>query len=66
MDKLQELTQKLYNEGLSKGKEEGEAILAKAQAEAAAIVKKAQEEAQAILSQAQKKPRTTKSRWKET
>ncbi len=54
MDKLQELTQKLYNEGLSKGKEEGEAILAKAQAEAAAIVKKAQEEAQAILSQAQK------------
>ena len=46
MDKLQELTQKLYNEGLSKGKEEGEAILAKAQAEAAAIVKKAQEEAQ--------------------
>lgn len=54
MDKLQELTQKLYNEGLSKGKEEGEAILAKAQAEAAAIVKKAQEKAQAILSQAQK------------
>ncbi len=54
MDKLQELTQKLYNEGLSKGKEEGEAILAKAQAEAAAIVKKAQEEAQAILSKAQK------------
>ena len=54
MDKLQELTQKLYNEGLSKGKEEGEAILAKARAEAAAIVKKAQEEAQAILSQAQK------------
>jgi len=54
MDKLQELTQKLYNEGLSKGKEEGQAILAKAQAEAAAIVKKAQEEAQAILAQAQK------------
>jgi len=54
MDKLQELTQKLYNEGLSKGKEEGEAILAQARAEAAAIVKKAQEEAQAILAQAQK------------
>ncbi|MBR0247270.1 MAG: hypothetical protein IJQ61_12460 [Bacteroidales bacterium] len=54
MDKLQELTQKLYNEGLSKGKEEGQAILAQAQAEAAAIVKKAQEEAQAILAQAQK------------
>jgi len=54
MDKLQELTQKLYNEGLSKGKEEGQAVLAKAQAEAAAIVKKAQEEAAAILAQAQK------------
>ena len=54
MDKLQELTQKLYNEGLSKGKEEGQAVLAKAQAEAAAIVKKAQEEAEAILAQAQK------------
>ena len=54
MDKLQELTQKLYNEGLSKGKEEGQAVLAKAQAEAAAIVKKAKEEAEAILTQAQK------------
>ena len=54
MDKLQELTQKLYNEGLSKGKEEGEAILSKAKEEAAAIVKKVQEEAQAILAQAQK------------
>ena len=34
MDKLQELTQKLYEEGLSKGKAEGEAILEKAKAEA--------------------------------
>ena len=54
MDKLQELTQKLYNEGLSKGKEEGEAILAKAKEEAAAIVKKAQEEADAIMDRARK------------
>ena len=45
MDKLQELTQKLYNEGLSKGKEEGEAILAQAKAQAEDIVKKAQKEA---------------------
>ena len=42
MDKLQELTQQLYKEGLSKGKEEGEAILAQAREEAAALVKKAQ------------------------
>ena len=45
MDKLQELTQKLYEEGLSKGKQEGEALLAKAQQEADAIVEKAQKEA---------------------
>ncbi len=54
MDKLQELTQKLYNEGLSKGKEEGEAILAKAKADAAELVKKAQEEADAIMVKARK------------
>ena len=29
-NKLQELTDKLYNEGLAKGKQEGEEILAKA------------------------------------
>ena len=54
MDKLQELTQKLYNEGLSKGKEEGEAILAQAKADANAIVKKAKEEAEAIMERARK------------
>lgn len=54
MDKLQELTQKLYNEGLSKGKEEGEAILAKAKTEAENIIKKAREEADGILNQARK------------
>jgi len=54
MDKLQELTQKLYNEGLSKGKEEGEALLAKARKEADEIVKKAKEEADAIREKARK------------
>jgi len=54
MDKLQELTQKLYNEGLSKGKLEGEALLAKAQMEADELVKKAREEAAAIIEKAQK------------
>ena len=54
MDKLQELTQKLYEEGLSKGKQEGEAILSKAKADAEAIVKKANEEAEAILAKARK------------
>ena len=54
MDKLQELTQKLYNEGLSKGKEEGEALLAKATAQAEEIVSKARQEAAAIVEKAQK------------
>jgi V/A-type H+-transporting ATPase subunit E len=54
MDKLQELTQRLYEEGLAKGKEEGQALLQKAQEDAALIVKKAQEEAEAILASARK------------
>ena len=54
MDKLQELTQKLYNEGLSKGKEEGQALLTKAQAQADAIIAKAREEAAAIAENARK------------
>ena len=54
MDKLQELTQRLYEEGLSKGKAEGEEILARAKAEAEAIVLKAKEEAEQIVSAAEK------------
>ena len=54
MDKLQELTQNLYDEGLAKGKQEGEAVLQKAVEEAGSIVKKAQEEAEAILAKARK------------
>ncbi|MCF0175269.1 MAG: V-type ATP synthase subunit E [Bacteroidales bacterium] len=49
MDKLQELTDKLYNEGLSKGKQEGMMILAKAHDEAEAVLAKAKAEAQAII-----------------
>ena len=45
MDKLQELTDKLFNEGLSKGKAEGEALLAKARKEAEEIVAQANKEA---------------------
>ena len=54
MDKLQELTQKLYDEGLAKGKQDGEALLQKAAAEAEGIVMKAKEEAEAILAKARK------------
>ena len=53
MDKLQELTEKLYNEGLTKGKEEGERLLAEAGAKAAAIVAEAKAEAGRIIAEAE-------------
>ena len=53
-NKLQELTDKLYNEGLSKGKQEGEELLAKAKVQAEEIVAKAQAEAAQIVAAAQK------------
>jgi V/A-type H+-transporting ATPase subunit E len=62
MDKLQELTQRLYEEGLSKGKAEAEEILAKAKAEAEAIVIQAKEEADAIISAAQKEADAVKTK----
>jgi V/A-type H+/Na+-transporting ATPase subunit E len=53
-NKLQELTDKLYKEGLSKGKEEGEAILADAKAKAEEIIKNAEAQAEAIVKKAGK------------
>ena len=53
-NKLQELTDKLYNEGLSKGKQEGEELLAKAKVQAEEIVAKAKAEAAQIVAAAQK------------
>lgn len=53
-NKLQELTDKLYNEGLSKGKQEGEAVLANARVQAAEIVENAKKEAAGIVAAARK------------
>lgn len=53
-NKLQELTDKLYNEGLSKGRQEGEEILAKAKVQADEMIAKAQAEAAQIVAAAQK------------
>ena len=61
-NKLQELTDKLYNEGLSKGKQEGEEILAKAKAQAEEIIAKAQAEAAQILAAAQKQAEEVKTK----
>lgn len=54
MDKLQELTDRLYNEGLSKGKEDGAALLAQAQAKSDEIIKAAKKEAAGIITKANK------------
>ncbi len=61
-NKLQELTDKLYNEGLSKGKEEGELLLAKAHKEADAIVAKAKADAEAIMAEAERSAADLKSK----
>ncbi|MCR5519260.1 MAG: hypothetical protein K6F21_02915 [Bacteroidales bacterium] len=53
-NKLQELTEKLYQEGLVKGKEEGEALLAQAKKQAADIVAEAEKKAAAINAKAEK------------
>lgn len=61
-NKLQELTDKLYNEGLSKGKQEAEQMKANAKNEAADIVAKAKEEAEQILNRAKSEAAELKSK----
>lgn len=53
-NKLQELTDKLYNEGLSKGKEEGELLLAQARVEADKIRATGRREAALMVAEAEK------------
>ncbi|MBO7265380.1 MAG: hypothetical protein J6U91_04035 [Alistipes sp.] len=52
-NKLQELTQKLYNDGLEKGRAEAERLVAEAKQEAAKILADARAEADAIAKAAQ-------------
>lgn len=61
-NKLQELTDKLYNEGLSKGKEEGAQIVKNAQSEATSLIEKAKAEAEAIIEKAKKEAEDTRSK----
>ena len=61
-DKLQELTDRLYNEGLSKGKHDGEELVQKAQAEADRIVAYAKAEAERIIAQANKEAEELKTK----
>jgi V/A-type H+-transporting ATPase subunit E len=53
--KLKELTEKLYHEGVAKGNEQANEIISKAQAESEKIVADADAKAKAILEEAEKK-----------
>jgi len=54
-NKLQELTQKLYNEGVEKANVEAEKILAEAKSEAEKIKQNAEKDAEKIIAAAEKK-----------
>ncbi len=54
-NKLQQLTQKLYDEGLEKGRAEADRLVAEAKAEAAKILAEARKEADAVIRQAEAK-----------
>ena len=53
-NKLQKLTEKLYNEGLSKGKQEADKVLEQAQIEAKECIEKATLQAQQIIEDARR------------
>lgn len=61
-DKLQELTDKLYNEGLSKGRKDAEDLLAKAGREAEEIISDAKAKAADIIAKAEKDADEMKTR----
>ena len=54
-NKIQELTEKIYAEGVEKGKAEAARLVAEAQEQASEIIKKAKADAAAIVADAQKK-----------
>lgn len=54
-NKLQELTDKLYNEGLSKGQQEANSLLSKAEEKARRIVEDARKKADQLVSEAERK-----------
>ena len=60
-NKLQELTDRLYEEGLSKGRQEADELLAKARKEAQDIVAQAREEAEAVRADAEKRAANIRS-----
>ena len=61
-DKLQELTERLYNEGLSKGRDEGEKILEEARRKADMTIAEAETKAAAIVADAEKQAEGLRSK----
>ncbi len=61
-DKLQELMDKLYNEGLSKGRKDADELVSKAAREAEEIISNAKEKAAKIVSKAEQEADDIKSR----
>ncbi len=61
MDKIQEITSKLYTEGIEKGKEEADKIIAEAKAMRDQIVEEAKKEAEQIITSAKKETDEWKS-----
>lgn len=61
MDKIQELTSKLFNEGVEKGKVEADNIIADAKATSATLLKDAQKDADHILAAARKEAEEMKA-----
>lgn len=61
-NKLQELTERLYNEGLSKGKQEAEELKASAVKESERIIADARKEADRIIAAAKKEAEELKTR----
>ena len=61
-NKLQELTDQLYNQGLAKGREEGERILAESRQKADSLLDSARKQADGIIADAQKAAAELKSK----
>lgn len=59
MEKIQELTEKIYREGVEKGQVEGQRLIEEARKQAAQIVADAKTEAETIVTEAQKAARET-------
>lgn len=61
-NKLQEITEKLYNEGLSKGRQEAEELLKKAKADSERMVTDARKEAGKIIADAEREAAELKTK----